>query len=156
MIKQFVPQKICLSCQGCCRFAEAKSVWSVRLLKEEKKRLRLAAYDLPLIPASAHQPYVCVFFMPCKNKCLEYATRPFECRLYPFLLNRFGNKVVLAVDTHCPFVQKTIHSKKFSSYAAYLAKLFLTGPYLALLKDNVHIAGCYPDAVNLKELFSLT
>jgi Fe-S-cluster containining protein len=156
MIKQFVPQKTCLACQGCCRFAQAKSVWSVRLLKEEKKSLCLSTYNLPLIFASTQQQYMCVFFMPCKNKCLKYAQRPFECQLYPFLLNRCGTKVVLAVDTHCPFVQKTMHGKKFSAYAAYLAKLLRTKRYLAIFKDNIHIAGRYLGVVNLKELFSFT
>lgn len=153
MITQFVPQEACLGCSGCCRFAEAKSVWSVRLLKEEQKRLALSTCDLPLIPTSRKEQYVCIFFAPCKNKCLKYAQRPFECQLYPFLLNRSGKKLMLAVDTHCPFVQKDMHSKKFNAYVSYLAGLFRKPRYLSMLNDNTHIICRYPGVLDLKELF---
>ncbi|MFA4842742.1 MAG: YkgJ family cysteine cluster protein, partial [Candidatus Omnitrophota bacterium] len=102
MIKQIIPQEVCLKCQGCCRFSEKDSVWSPSLLDEEAESL--GQKKILLIASAAGNVFFCSFFEPEKNACKIYSRRPFECQLYPFLLKRKDKKTFLAVDPKCPFI----------------------------------------------------
>ena len=130
MIKQFVPSDFCLKCRGCCRFKEANSVWNPCLLDEEIQLLM----DKPGIPAatisidrriqSIANPdgvdFLCPFLETLDNKCKIYNTRPFECQLYPVLLNLRKGKVLLTVDLNCPYVEEQINSQQAKDYILYL------------------------------------
>ncbi|MBU1124991.1 MAG: YkgJ family cysteine cluster protein, partial [Candidatus Omnitrophica bacterium] len=89
---QFVPQEFCLKCQGCCRFAEADSVWAPCLLDEEIQDL-LDNKELPAVMISlerrirpvahqGHENFLCPFLVMEDNACKIYDIRPFECQLY--------------------------------------------------------------------------
>ena len=111
MIKQLVGEDFCLACRGCCRFLTKDSVWGPVLLKEEAKTLRrdnllddtmASSGKIPLVKSSDKDSnFVCLFFNEGANRCKIYGKRPFECQLYPFLLNRKGSKVFLAADSNC-------------------------------------------------------
>ena len=108
MIKQFVPQEFCLKCRSCCRFKETNSVWSPCLLDEEIQEL----VDREGIPAASisidrriqtvadpgGDGFICPFLNNADNQCRIYNLRPFECQLYPFLINLRKDKVFLTVD----------------------------------------------------------
>jgi Fe-S-cluster containining protein len=161
MIKQFIPQEICLECQGCCRFSQRDSVWSPSLLNEEVEEL-LKNKIPPLFISSdkkilLRQPaaegnFVCSFFTPEENLCKIYPWRPFECQLYPFLINRKGGKVFLALDLHCPFVAKKIKTRDFEDCVLYLTEFLNSPPQAEILKNNPQIIQVYPQALNLGEL----
>ena len=106
MIKQFVPQEYCLKCQGCCRFREQDSVWLPCLMDEEiqgllEQNIPPAAISMARkIQPEAHPKgdgFICAFFDLDINKCKVYNLRPFECQLYPFLINLRGKKIILTV-----------------------------------------------------------
>lgn len=87
MIKQFIPQEVCLKCQGCCRFKEQGSVWAPCLLDEEildllDKKIPPASISLDKrlvpVPAPKEQDYICPFFDTEENKCKIYEFRPLE------------------------------------------------------------------------------
>lgn len=160
-IKQFVSSKTCLGCEGCCRFAQADTIWSPALLDSETEEL--VSKNIPpsvvssskkihLEPKEKEEGFVCALFEQQANKCKIYPLRPLECRLYPFLINRREEKIFLAVDLHCPFAAQNIKGKKFNEYAAYLNK-FLNNPSVsAILKNNPQIIQEYPEAVDIEEL----
>ena len=131
MIKQFIPQDVCLKCQGCCRYAQESSVWAPCLLEEEVQVL-LDKKDLPPasisidkrihpVPGPQGEGFFCPFLNIQDNKCRIYAFRPFECQLYPFLINLRGKKVILTVDLNCPYVKKNLNTPEFNEYTQYLA-----------------------------------
>jgi len=162
MIKQFVPQEFCLKCRGCCRFKEANSVWSPCLLDEEIQELA----DKEGVPAASIcvdrriQPvtnpdgdgFICPFLGSADNKCRIYNLRPFECRLYPFLINLRKNKVLLSVDINCPYALEKINSQEAKDYIAYLSNFLNSPEQLAMLKDNPQIIQAYEEVREVAEL----
>lgn len=161
MIKQFVPQEACLKCQGCCRFAQIDSVWSPCLLDEEIQDLldkdippALISADRKIRPIAHPQGkgFICAFFEAQGNKCKIYAYRPFECQLYPFLINLRGGKILLTVDLNCPYIKDKLESKEFKEYAEYLASFLNSPPQIRILKDNPHLIQAYEAVLDLVEL----
>lgn len=143
MLKQFVPGKFCLECRGCCRFSEANSVWVVHFLKTEK----------PFAPTPSKKGgFVCPFLNRTDNKCNIYTKRPFECGLYPFLLNKDKNGVFLAVHLNCPYIEEKIGTKEFREYTGYLTAFFNTSPFKDILKNNPQIIHAYEGVKNIASL----
>ena len=162
MIEQFVPEEFCLKCFGCCRFSEANSVWLPCLLEEEILEL-IDRKDLPAIslsldkrimPVALHgnDSFICPLLNSADNKCKIYATRPFECQLYPFLLSLRNKKVLLTVDLNCPYVKDKINSAEFKEYAQYLTDFFNSPKQLKVLKDNPQIIQAYAEVLDVVEL----
>jgi len=161
MIKQFVPQEICLKCQGCCRFREANSVWSPCLLDEEIQDL----LDRKMPPANISpdrkiQPipdpkkdgFICPFLTAQDNKCKIYESRPLECKLYPFLISIRDKKVLLTVDLNCPYAKEKLNSKEFKEYAQYLSAFLNSARQKIILKDNPQIIQAYEEVLDVIEL----
>ncbi len=162
MIKQFVLQEVCFKCRGCCRFKEANSVWSPCLLDEEIQEL----LDKPGIPAASIsidrriQPianpggvdFICPFLETPDNKCKIYNTRPFECQIYPFLINLRKDKVLLTVDLNCPYIYERINSREIKEYIVYLAGYLNSAPLLSMFKDNPQIIQAYEEVRDVAEL----
>lgn len=154
MIKQFVPQEFCLKCRGCCRFKESNSVWLPCLLEEEIQEL--LDKDIPPatislerkiqpIPDPQGEGFICAFLNVSENKCRIYVFRPFECQIYPFLLNLRGKSVVLTVDLNCPYLKENLDTPEFKKYAEYLVSYLNSPKQIALLKDNPHILQTYEE-----------
>ncbi len=161
MIKQVVPQEVCLECQGCCRFQKIDSVWSPCLLDEEIQDLLdkkippagISSNKKPLlIPNAQGTGFICPFFDAKDNKCKIYGFRPFECQLYPFLINRKEEKFFLAVDLKCPFVQENLESQKVKAYVQYLTNFFNSPRSIKILRDNSRVVQIYAGVLNLAEL----
>ena len=162
MIKQFVPQEFCLKCQGCCRFKEADSVWSPCLLDEEIQIL-LDKKDIPAASISIDRriepvanphgaDFICPFLNSPDNKCAIYDIRPFECQLYPFLINLREDKVLLTVDLNCPYVCEKIDSQEAREYISYLSSYLNSPEQVEMLKDNPQIVQAYEDVREVAEL----
>ena len=161
MIKQVTIRNHCLNCNDCCRFSEQDSVWLPCLLNEETQELLKRNFPPSLIaqekkirslPNPKQNNFICSFFQPKDNKCAIYAFRPFECQLYPFLINRKDDKVFLALDSRCPFVKENLESQEFKEYIRYLTG-FLNSPVrIKALKSNPQIIQIYEGVLNLAEL----
>ena len=162
MIKQFVPQEFCLKCQGCCRFKQANSVWSPCLLDEEIQGL-LDKKDIPAASISIDrriQPianpngadFICPFLSSLDNKCRIYDMRPFECQLYPFLINLRKDRVLLTVDLNCPYVCEKINSQEAKDYISYLSGYLNSPKQLKMLEDNPQIIQAYEEVREIAEL----
>lgn len=161
MIKQFIPQEFCLNCKSCCRFKSMDSVWSPCLLDEEiqdllDRKIPPAAISLNRrllpIPEPQGQGYICPFLNIQDNKCKIYEFRPFECQLYPFLINLRNKKVLLTVDLNCPYINKNSKSKELKEYTEYLITFLNSPKQIKLLKDNPHIIQAYEEVSDLIEL----
>jgi len=161
MIKQAIARNYCLGCHGCCRFSEQDSVWLPHLLEKEAQELLKKDFPAALIscdkkirsiPYPAQNNFICSFLQPKDNKCKIYAFRPFECQLYPFLINRKGGEVFLAIDLKCPFVKENLESQKFKTYIRYLTSFFNNPRKIKVLKNNPQIIQIYEGVLNLAEL----
>ena len=172
MIKQFVPSDYCLNkCRMCCRFSQQESVWSPCLLDKEieelpkhnipasvitpGKKIRLAPFpekNNSNLPAHIGPIFVCPFLNTQNNKCEIYVLRPFECQLYPFLINKKDKKVFLSVDLGCPYAKENINSAGFQEYTQRLFELLNKADYLGAIRKNPQIIQAYEDALDLREL----
>jgi Fe-S-cluster containining protein len=159
-LKQLVPEEFCLKCDVCCRFPESHTVWAPLFTESEIKHLvdcdilpplLFTTQRINLIP---HKDYfICPCFNPDDKKCKIYADRPFECRLYPFLLARKDNKFYLALDKKCPYLEN-LSQDEIKSYTDYLKKELESKANKSFLKNNPDLFSDYP-AADLKLLFSL-
>jgi Fe-S-cluster containining protein len=161
MMRQLIPEEACLKCRGCCRFSDTESIWSPNLLDDDtqallkngippffildNKKIRLTHY-LP------ENNFICSLFDAGSNKCKAYAFRPFECRLYPFLINRSNGKVFLAADLKCPSLKGKEKSEALQFHAQYLADFLSQPDILKILRRNAHIIQEYEGVLDLVEL----
>ena len=154
MIGQFIKRESCIKCRGCCRFAEEKSLWQPTLSVKEAFGLCKDASlkKAPTVYCPEEGNYLCIFLDPRTNKCRVYRRRPFECRLYPLLINRQGNRTFLAVHASCPAVEKNAESAQLKQFARSLAGVLDTPAFREFFRDNPHIPQVYPGALNLVEL----
>jgi uncharacterized protein len=161
MIKQVVPQEYCLKCQGCCRFKRMDSVWSPCLMDEEIQDLMdnkippasiSADKKLLLIPHPQGEGFICPFLEITDNKCKIYGLRPFECQLYPFLINFRGGEVILTLDLNCPYVSERLTSPEFKKYTEDLITFLNSPPQLEILKENPQIIQAYEEVMDIIEL----
>lgn len=166
LIKQFVPSEVCLKCQGCCRFKEQDSVWAPCLLDEEiqdlidtdisKVYLTLGKRISPVASSSnkdTEAGFICPFLGLEDNKCKIYMKSPFECQLYPFLINLRGKKVILTVDLNCQYIKERLNTKEFKEYVGYLTAFFDSPAQIKLLKENPQILQAYEEVSEVVELF---
>jgi Fe-S-cluster containining protein len=157
-IKQFVPEAVCLKCRGCCRFNEAAGVWLPCILNEEiavlSKNNLSCPHDKKIIPVFSEEDDI--FFCPLlnrkENKCAIYRERFFDCRLYPFVINRKQEKVYLSVDLNCVFIKDNFKSAGFERYVEYLLDFLNSKAYLDILKSNPQIVQIYPEVADIAEL----
>ncbi len=155
-IKQIIPEGFCLKCRYCCRFAEKDSAWFPRLLKEESSLLEKVKSFRP-VKNSKDRNFLCPLLNLNDNKCSIYDTRPFECSLYPFLLNRDTamKKIFVALDLNCPFACQNFTQGVFRKYADDLIAELKKPESISIIRANSPVIQSYKDVMNLKELIGL-
>ena len=120
LLKQLIPSDICLKCDVCCRFADPGSDRVPFFLPEELEQLPPA--ERSTTPVSSVSPEEsgcrCPFFESTTHECRIYGHRPLDCQLYPFLLlwNPSHSRVLLGLDTQCPFVQDLAQTRAILDY----------------------------------------
>ena len=164
-MKQFVPQEVCLSCDGCCRFKEENSPWRPKVTAAELQgpiQQGLAERILAHSTAQGHiktvscgGQHICSFLNPQNNTCGIYPGRPFECQLYPFVLVRGKDETVgVCVHLNCPYIQESRSTKEFEEYVRYLREFFNRRDVRDFLHNNPSLGGDYAQyAKELEELF---
>lgn len=167
-VPQFVPSSKCLSCDGCCRFAQQRSPWSPLFLFQEIEDL-VQKDLLPSAIFSATQAltgqasridleasgdaWVCPCLDP-KNVCRIYSHRPLECRLYPFLLVSHEGKKVLAADTHCPYLSEHFLKEEGRDFVLRLKEFFSSKEMKRVLQENDSLFQDYPQGYQVLFSFS--
>jgi len=140
-LKQFVPSKVCLQCDGCCRYKEADSSWRPKLGASDQKNLAdilmagdildNKAYIKTIQSCGAH---FCKFLNASDNTCGIYTKRPFECSLYPFVISQTPLARKLYVHLACPYIQDNQPKVEFENYVVYLKEFFFSDEIKAYLK----------------------
>jgi len=154
-LKQFVDQETCLACKGCCRFNQEKSVWRPKLMKVEADYVskEFVDEDCRVKSVILGNQYICTFLDEKTSMCRKYVERPLECALYPFVLVKKTNEVMVAAHLACPLVQEKRTSDEFEKYCDVLKSFFKN------IEDKIEIktlAQSYPNAdQELDVLFSI-
>jgi Fe-S-cluster containining protein len=109
-------------------------------------------HRLKLVADPSGEGFICPFLEASSNKCGIYNNHPFECRLYPFLINFRKGKVLLTVDLNCPYVYENINSQAARDYIAYLTDYLNSRPLRLMLKNNPQIIQAYEEVREVAEL----
>lgn len=149
----FVPDKVCLSCDGCCRFRKDSLFWVPYVSWDEvdawdydkdnliKKKEGL--FGIKTVSCENSNIVCCYFFCMDDNKCRIYQHRPFECRLYPFLLCRQKDSIILGVHLACPYVQDNLGTELFDRYVSSLMQYLSGSDMMEFIYRNKFLAGDY-------------
>jgi len=160
-LKQLVPGELCLKCDTCCRFSENGSIWGPQFSESEAKYL----VENNILPPAVFMDqskkdsnikdslelnlieHESCFICPCldssNHKCKIYKHRPFDCRLYPFLLTKKDNKFYLARDKKCPYF-KSADRAVVEEYIDYLKKELCRKGAIDFLIQNKELFSEYP------------
>ncbi|MGE5307997.1 MAG: YkgJ family cysteine cluster protein [Deltaproteobacteria bacterium] len=150
-MEQIIPDGYCLGCRGCCRFSHSEGPWLPQLLNGEKKR---HAEGVRVVACDEKQgcAFRCVHLDTGANTCAIYRTRPFECRLYPFVLNRRDGKFFLSVDPNCRYIEEHSGGKDFKAYADRVRRFLAAPEVIEELRCNRDMFQSYTDVRDIAEL----
>ncbi|MBM4125452.1 MAG: DUF2156 domain-containing protein, partial [Nitrospira sp.] len=183
-LNQFVPSRVCLTCDVCCRFPEEDSFLRPYFTAEEIGRAMAAGLDpsqfpdhsgcqVRVVPNPAGEGYLCPAFDPATAHCRIYEGRPLDCQIYPLALMWSDDRreVLLGWDSKCPFLRgegpvsrepleggpEARESGDIRVYAEQVAHRLESEEMLALLAAHSRFIGPFQeDVVVLRALPRLT
>ena len=169
-VPQFLPNGYCLSCQGCCRFESSTTDWRPQIFLDEiyhwrdkdpefsREIFTTKALDkgCRLRTEDGGTSFNCRYLDPATSVCHIYQNRPWECRIYPFLIRRKNGKVFLSVHGPCPYVRSTYGKDEYTEFVEKF-KRYLTEPDVRrLLAANAEVFPTYEmfdgEIVDIQEL----
>lgn len=158
-LPQYVPSRVCLNCDVCCRFPEADSFLRPYFTHQEIARAVASGVDprsfpdptgsqIDLVPNPAGDGYLCPAFDAATHRCRIYDARPFDCRLYPFVLmwDAPCERVVLGWDTKCPFMIDAV-TAEIAVQAERVAATLATDAMIDTIAANPRLVGRFQDDV---------
>jgi len=165
-LKQFVPSKVCLKCDGCCRYKTADSPWRPKLGARDCEGLGALitagnAMDGQSYVKTAPScgQHICMFLEEKDNTCGIYSRRPLECFLYPFILSKTADALKVYVHLACPYIQDHLSRPDYEAYVLYLREFFRREDVRRVLAQNsamLHDYTAYtPELLRLFDLTSL-
>ncbi len=160
-LKQFLNSETCLSCKLCCEYATQKDEWRAKVTPEDVAKLSAhtdqSFHDHEFLKnKKCHGLFLCTFLNPDDRTCGIYENRPFECRLYPFVLTNYEGRHAVSVHLACPYVQDNLDSDAYKDYIKYLKEVFAKPEIKDYLTDNPFLFSQYSQPEELKEVFSLS
>jgi Fe-S-cluster containining protein len=87
---------------------------------------------------------LCAFFRAADHICRVYPLRPFECRLYPFLLTKEKGSAAVSVHLSCPYVQEHRHEEAFERHVKALREYFRQEDVRGFVRRNPSLVKRYP------------
>lgn len=173
-IGQYVPSRVCLACDVCCRFPEADSFLRPFFTGDEIRAaigrgLPSSAFRDPagcqieVEPHPAGEGYICPAFDAETHHCRIYEVRPLDCRLYPLAVmwDQAHREVLLGWDLKCPahFDSQAGLSEqpRFREYVAETARYLEQEAVLAMFERHPSLVTRFQeDVVVLQSLPVLT
>ena len=157
LLKQIIPDEVCLSCDVCCRFLDSDSFLAPIFTESEIKRTIAHGADANVfrpmpdgkssrIKLKPHgERYICPFFDPETSECTIYPIRPLDCQIYPFglMYDKTRTQVVLGVDMICPYSEAQIQTEAFQHYIDYMASYLESDPIVQTIAENWSLTGPY-------------
>ncbi|HLD88595.1 MAG TPA: YkgJ family cysteine cluster protein [Candidatus Nanoarchaeia archaeon] len=116
-MKNITEYSDCRKCSECCKFRKDEIYFAPVFANEEFDKLgsdsekvffeqRGTAKQVRLAKLN-DEFYVCPFYNSEKELCSIYQKRPFDCRIYPFLVAKKNGKIYLtAFRDACPSLEK--------------------------------------------------
>lgn len=165
---QIIPSEVCLSCDVCCRFLEKDSPLAPIFTENETERMISKGIDKTLFQPQNdgrssqirlkpyEDYYICPFFEPKTQKCKIYASRPLDCRLYPFtiMFSEDRTKIVLGVDMLCPFSEEHLETDLFQQHFQQVIDYIESDDVRSQIIENWCLIGEYQDTFKVFHTFN--
>jgi len=180
-LPQYVPSRVCLSCDVCCRFPEVDSFLRPYFTAHEiaaavSRGIDSAAFPDPqgsqirVVPDPTGEGYLCSAFDPATSHCRIYERRPLDCQIYPLAVmwSADHRQVVLGWDMKCPFLEVDSGfevqgsrlkdgTESIEQYGAKIAALIERDEIVETFECNPRLIGRYQeDVVVIRSLPRLT
>ncbi len=155
-MKQIVHHEQCRRCRECCRFRANREDFAPIFTTEEVETIRAVRGSMPEFTpfkatpnilqirlkqaevADPVYPLVCPFLDEENYQCLIYDVRPFDCRIWPFIVVRIREtgEIQLAHFTGdaCLALQE-VSDDDFADYEAYMQELVASEDMLMMLRE---------------------
>jgi len=152
-IKNLTKAEDCKKCIDCCCLFEKDDLnFAPIFTKNELKKIKekytykftARPYDIPkkafivnLIKSKKEKEmYVCPFFNEEGRFCKINDLKSLDCRLWPFILVKDGDRIILACfrKSFCPSIKK-IRQKEFDEYSKYLTRILKKDKNIKFLKS---------------------
>ncbi|MEW5894637.1 MAG: phosphatidylglycerol lysyltransferase domain-containing protein [Candidatus Omnitrophota bacterium] len=153
--KQFVPSEYCFQCKNCCVFESSVTPWRPLMGQEEKLRSCLhnssdcfngdRVHPDGYVKTEVEKNIGRCDVLTDQYMCQCYQSRPFECKLYPFVVVEKDARSYLAAHLSCPYVRDHLHDQDYHEYVDYLIRNFQTSELRLFLNRNRSIARTYGD-----------
>ncbi|MBI3603873.1 MAG: DUF2156 domain-containing protein [Nitrospirae bacterium] len=157
-LNQFVPSRVCLTCDVCCRFPEEESFLRPYFIAEEIDRAIAGGLDpshfpdqagcqVRVVPNPSGEGYLCPAFDPATAHCRIYEVRPLDCQIYPLALMWSDDRceVLLGWDSKCPFMREA--SSDIRAYSDHVASRLEQDDTLDRLARHPRLIGPFQDDV---------
>ncbi len=160
-MKQIVQHEQCLRCRECCRFRADRQDFAPIFTAEELEAIRAARSSLPeFVPFKQTEnifqirlkqavhpdpvyPYVCPFLDEDSYQCTIYDVRPFDCRVWPFIILKQTETGAIRLEhfteSACLALQE-VSPDDFRDYEAYMQEYVASEEFVNFLKR-------YPDLI---------
>ena len=156
-MRQIVHHEQCQRCRECCRFRANRQDFAPIFTAEELDAIRRATDSMPeFVPfkdsASMFQirlqkakhddpvyPYVCPFLDEDAYACTIYDIRPFDCRIWPFIILKLSEtgEVKLAHFTgDACLALEEVSPEDLGEYEAYMTRLVTDNTFLDFLRAH--------------------
>ncbi len=169
-MKTITKSEDCLKCRECCKFENSELYFSPlftdKEVEEIKKKFGNVEYFMEYkgskkvfqikMLKSEKGFYVCPFLDEEAHLCRIYEIRPFDCKLWPFMLARVKGKegayVVCFDKCLCKGLEAT-PAREFDEYKEYITNLLKSEQYAQLIKSYPELIWDYdPDTFEICQI----
>ncbi len=155
-MKQIVHHEQCRRCRECCRFRANREDFAPIFTDQEVEAIRAVRQPMPeftpfrsttnirqiRLKQAVHDdpvyPFVCPFLDEDNYQCTIYDLRPFDCRIWPFIIVKVRATGAIQLEHFtgdaCLALQE-VSPEDFAEYEAYMQELVAGADMLALLRD---------------------
>ncbi|MDE7194912.1 MAG: hypothetical protein K2O14_13245 [Oscillospiraceae bacterium] len=113
MLKKILSQETCGKCRVCCGFDESDK-WEIPLIFGELKEYIEGRYKCKIVPRGNEYVFDMEFDgdkvvycpMASEHGCVLGDMKPFDCRIWPFRVNRLDGRLVITVSPVCSAVSE--------------------------------------------------
>ena len=152
-MNKFKFSEMCFSCRECCRFLKSQQYFAPVFTEEEYKKLKSMHKNLPrfkrhigsknvyqvILKKSKLYPkeYVCPFLDEKKHSYKIYNNRPFDCKIWPFIVMKKGKRTVISYFSgdYCDIVD-SLPRKIFNSYKKSVVEFITSKKCLRTIKTH--------------------
>lgn len=156
-LKKLLNFEDCLKCRECCKFKKGEAAWAPIFSRAEidaivreykikpawrKYKKSINSFRPRLVKSQKDIGlYVCPFLDRQRYSCMIEKLKPFDCRIWPFVLMRNRKKEAINLvyygRKYCPGLEN-IGRRRFETYKKYLinfCRLNSIAPYLGAVWD---------------------